>query len=96
MPFIAHNKGFGTTPRPGLITWQRDAGVFEAVSGSDMCPSSELRHTYRLGSTEGWVSQVSSFAVVRVESREKSCGHNNNEWTTVWEAPLWPKSVLVR
>lgn len=95
-PFLGQKEGFGTTPRPGFITWKKDAGVFEAVSGSDMCPSSEVRHTYRLGSTEGWVSQVASFVVVRVESREKSCGRSNSEWTTVWEAPSWPKSVVVR
>ena len=96
LPFIAQNNGFGTTARPGLITWKRDAGVFEAVSGSDMCPNSELRHTYRLGSTEGWVSRVASFVVVRVEVRAKPCGPKISEWATVWEAPPWPKSVVVR
>lgn len=95
LPFIAQNKGFGTTARPGLITWKRDAGVFEAVSGSDMCPNSELRHTYRLGSTEGWVSRAASFVVVRVEVRAKPCGQDS-EWATAWEAPPWPKSVVVR
>lgn len=97
LPFIAQNDGFGTTARPGLITWKRDAGVFEAVSGSDMCPTSELRHTYRLGSTEGWVSSIASFVIVRVEVRAKPCGRGpDSEWATVWEAPPWPKSVVVR
>jgi hypothetical protein len=95
LPFTAQKEGFGTTVRPGLITWKRDAGVFEAVTGSDMCPSSEIRHTYRLGSTEGWVSSVASFVVVRVEVRAKPCGQDS-EWTTAWEAPPWPKSVVVR
>jgi hypothetical protein len=95
LPFIAQNDGFGTTARPGLITWKGDAGVFEAVSGSDMCPNSELRHTYRLGSTGGWVSRVASFVVVRVEVRAKPCGQDS-EWATVWEAPPWPQSVVVR
>jgi len=95
LPFIAQKDGFGTTYGPGLITWKRDAGVFQAETGSDMCPSSELRHTYRLGSTEGAVSRAASFVIVRVEVREKRCGPNT-EWTTVWEAPPWPKSIVVR
>ncbi|MEH2507503.1 MULTISPECIES: hypothetical protein [unclassified Bradyrhizobium] len=96
LPFIAKKDGFGTTTKPGLITWKRGAGVFEAVTGSDMCPNSELRHTYRLGLSEGWVSRAASFVVVRVEVREKPCRGENTEWTTVWEAPPWPKSVVVR
>lgn len=95
LPFIAQKEGFGTTSRPGLITWKRDAGVFQAEEGSDMCPNSELRHTYRLGSTEGWVSRAASFVVVRVEVRAKPCGQDS-DWATVWEAPPWPKSVVVR
>ena len=96
LPFLAQKAGFGSTPRPGLMTWKRDAGVFEAVSGSDMCSSSEIRHTYRLGVTEGWVSRVASFVVVRVEARDNYCSGNSGEWVTVWEAPSWPKSVVVR
>ena len=96
LPFIAENGGFGVTPWPGLMTWKRDAGVFEAVTISDTCPNSELRHTYRLGSTGGLVSSAPSFAVVRVEVREKPCGRNSTEWTTVWEASPWPASATVR
>lgn len=70
--------------------------MFEAVSGSDMCSSSEIRHTYRLGVTAGWVSRVASFVVVRVEARDSYCSGNSGEWVTVWEAPSWPKSVVVR
>jgi len=95
LPFIAQKDGFGTTYRPGLITWKRDSGVFQATTGSDMCPNSELRHTYRLGSTGGWISRATSFVLVRIEVREKPCGRNT-EWTTVWEAPPWPGSVVVR
>jgi len=96
LPFIAQKEGFGTTPRPGLMTWKRDAGVFEAVTGSDTCLHSEVRHTYRLGVTEGWVSQVASFVVVRVEARANYCGGTRGDWTTVWEAPPWPASTVVR
>jgi hypothetical protein len=96
LPFIAQRQGFGTTPRPGLMTWRRDAGVFEAVTGTDSCLSSAVRHTYRLGVTEGWVSQAASFVVVRVDARDNYCSGNSGEWVTVWEAPPWPKSVVVR
>ena len=96
LPFIAQREGFGTTPTPGLITWKRDEGVFEAETGTDMCPGSELRHTYRLGLTASWVSNSSTFVVVRVEVREKSCGGQLNSWTTIWETPQWPKSAVVR
>jgi len=95
LPFIAQNGGFGATPAPGLMTWKRDAGVFEAVTISDTCPNSELRHTYRLDSTGGLVSSAPSFAVVRVEVREKPCGRNSTEWTTAWEASPWPASATV-
>jgi hypothetical protein len=96
LPFLAQKAGFGSTPRPGLLTWKRDAGVFEAVSGSDMCSSLEIRHTYRLGVTEGWVSQAASFVVVRVEARDNYCSGHSGDWVTVWEAPPWPTSVAVR
>jgi len=96
LPYIARKGGFGTTPRPGLMTWKRDTGVFEAVTISDICPNSELRHTYRLGSTGGLVSSAPSFAVLRVEVREMPCGRNSTEWTTVWEASPWPKPIVVR
>jgi tRNA A-37 threonylcarbamoyl transferase component Bud32 len=40
---------FGTTARPGRITWEREARVFEAeFVGSDICLRARLRHTYRL------------------------------------------------
>lgn len=95
-PFIAEKQGFALTPRPGLMTWKSDASVFEAVTGSDMCPSSELRHTYRLGASKGWISGAASFVVVRVEAREKPCARGSTDWTIVWEAPAWPTSADAR
>jgi hypothetical protein len=95
LPFLAQKDGFGTTPRPGTITWKGDVGVFEAVTGTDTCPSYQLRHTYRPGFTAGWVSQAATFVVVRVEVRENRCGEFS-DWNTIWEAPQWPKSAVVR
>jgi hypothetical protein len=94
LPFIAQKDGFGTTPRPGMITWKRDAGVLEAETGTDACPSSRLRHTYRPGLTEGWTNKAATFVVVRVEVMEDGC--LRGAWTTIWEAPQWPKSAVVR
>ena len=95
LPFLAQKDGFGTTPRPGMITWKRDAGILEAETGTDMCPSSMLRHSYRPGFTEGWVSGSATFVVVRVEVSEKGCGQRNG-WATIWEAAAWPESAVVR
>ena len=95
LPFLALKDGFGTTPRPGMITWKGDVGVFEAVTGTDTCPSYQLRHTYRPGLTAGWVSEAATFVVVRVEVRENRCGEFS-DWNTIWEAPQWPKSAVVR
>lgn len=94
-PFLAQNTGFGITPRPGLITWRQQAGVFEAETGTDVCPSSRLRHVYRLGKTEGFVSRTVSFVLVRVDAMEPGCV-NDRPWSTVWESPNWPQSTIVR
>ncbi|KRP99413.1 hypothetical protein AOQ72_12855 [Bradyrhizobium yuanmingense] len=94
-PFLAQNTGFGTTPRPGLITWRKEAGEFEAETGTDMCPSSRLRHVYRLGRTEGFTSGTSSFVLVRVDVTARGCG-GNQPWSTVWQAPNWPEAMIVR
>jgi hypothetical protein len=93
-PFLAQKDGFGTTPRPGVIKWKRDAGVLEAEAGTDTCPSSRLRHTYRMGLTEGWVTSTTTFVIIRVEVMEDGCGRG--EWATIWEALQWPKSAVVR
>jgi hypothetical protein len=95
LPFLARKEGFGTTPRPGMITWKRDVGILEAETGTDMCPSSMLRHSYRPGFTEGWISGSATFAVVRVEVSEKGC-FQRNRWATIWEAGAWPESAAVR
>jgi hypothetical protein len=95
LPFLARKDGFGTTPRPGMITWKRDAGILEAETGTDLCPSSMLRHSYRPGFTEGWISSSATFVVVRVEVSEKGCGQRTR-WTTIWEAAAWPESAAVR
>ena len=95
LPFLALKDGFGTTPRPGMITWNGDVGVFEAVTGTDTCPSYQLRHTYRPGLTAGWVSEAATFVVVRVEVRENRC-LQFGDWNTIWEATQWPKSAVGR
>ena len=93
-PFLARSTGFGVTPRPGVITWRQEAGVFEAETGTDTCPSSRLRHVYRLASTEGFASQAVSFVILRVEVRDNCAG--DTPWSTVWESPKWPESTIVR
>jgi hypothetical protein len=93
-PFVARDIGLGATPRPGLITWRKDVGLFEAMSGTDTCPSSRLRHIYRLGTTEGWSSGEPSFVLIRIDVMENAC--RDGPWSTVWEAPQWPKAVIVR
>jgi len=93
-PFLAQDSGFGATPRPGLVTWQRDTGMFEAATGTDTCPSSGLRHVYRLGMTEGWASGEPTFVLVRVDVMENRCA--NGPWLTLWEASRWPRTTVVR
>jgi hypothetical protein len=82
-PFLSQPAGFGTTDAPGVITWNKEAGVFQAETGTDICPSSRIRHTYRPGLTRS----RASFVIVRVEAQEDGCGRG--EWTMIWEAPLW-------
>jgi hypothetical protein len=85
-PFLAQPNGFGTTPRPGAITWKSEASVFEAETGTDTCPSSRLRHTYRFDQA----LSSTAFVIVRVEVKD-AC--DKGEWTTVWDAPLWSRSA---
>jgi hypothetical protein len=87
-PFLSQPDGFGTTDAPGVITWDKEAGVFQAETGTDICPSLRIRHTYRPGVTRSGAS----FVIVRVEAQEDGCGRG--EWTMIWEAPLW--STLAR
>ena len=80
LPFLVQPEGFGTTARPGWITWEKETNVFQAETGSDMMPSPRVRHTYRH-------SKFSfSFAIVRVEVQLDGVG----EWITMWDAPRWP------
>jgi hypothetical protein len=79
LPFLAQPDGVGTTARPGLITWEKEAKVFQAETGSDMMPSPRVRHTYRYGKSDA------AFVLVRVEARHDGAG----EWITMWDAPRW-------
>jgi hypothetical protein len=79
-PIIVRPDGFGATARPGLITWEKEANVFHAVSGSDTTLAG-LRHIYRLDRGTG------SFVVVRVEFAPYS--GTKDGWTTIWNAPTW-------
>jgi hypothetical protein len=94
-PFVAQDAGLGTTPRPGYLVWRKDVGVFEAVTGTDTCPSSRLRHVYRLGTTEGGATSAPTFVLVRVDVMEVGCGQDG-AWSPAWEAPTWPKTTVVR
>ncbi|WP_420971545.1 hypothetical protein [Bradyrhizobium sp. B120] len=87
-PYMAA-QGFGTTDTPGIITWKEDTGLFEAETSTDECPSTRLRHVYRLG-----VTNRESFVVVRVEVRAPVCGAGQ-EWTSIWEAKPWPVPASV-
>jgi hypothetical protein len=78
-PFLKMPEGFGTTDRPGWITWEKDASIFQAITGSDMLPSWDTRHTYRFN--EYW-----GFVVIRVEVKRIP---GLDEWTTIWDAPRW-------
>jgi hypothetical protein len=84
-PFFARNGGFGTTELPGVITWKKEAGVFEAEIGSDIACSGRTRHTYRLSSAEGL--HGITFVIVRIQVKKDEC---RSEWLTIWEASPWP------
>ena len=87
-PLLSYKGGFGTTAEPGAVAWRKDAGVFEAELGSDMCPSPAIRHTYRLDQFRGL-----NFVVTRVEVAVDGCGAR--EWKTMWEATPWPEQAVV-
>jgi hypothetical protein len=78
---IAHPTGFRTATRPGMITWRKEAGVFQVEAGSD-ASWARLRHIYRVEPGTG------SFAVVRVEFNPDVSG--KDAWITIWDAPDWP------
>jgi hypothetical protein len=82
-PFLAEPEGFGTTASPGWITWNKEAGVFQAqTAGSDLLPTTRVRHTYRFDETLG----NSPFVIVRVEVQNVP---GPDEWTSIWEAKRW-------
>jgi hypothetical protein len=78
-PVLTVPEGFGTTDRPGFITWEKETSIFRAVTGIDMLPSWDTRHTYRFNEYRG-------FVVIRVEVKRVP---GLDEWTTIWEAPRW-------
>lgn len=80
LPFLAQPDGFGTTAKPGWITWEKEARVFQAETGSDIS-FARLRHTYRLD------RYTASFVIVRVEFHPDIS--TKDEWTTIWDAPKW-------
>jgi hypothetical protein len=85
LPFIAQQGGFTTTNWPGVITWKKEAAIFQAETGSDMLPSPRLRQTYRLDKTR----EQATFVITRVEQQQDGVG----EWTTIWDAPQWSISA---
>jgi hypothetical protein len=79
LPFATAPEGFGTTVRPGWITREKETSIFQAVTGTDMLPSWDTRHTYRFDENRG-------FVVIRVEVQRTP---GPPEWITIWEAPRW-------
>ncbi|WP_213290144.1 hypothetical protein [Bradyrhizobium sp. sGM-13] len=80
LPFLAQPDGFGTTARPGWITWEKEANIFQAETGSDIS-FARLRHIYRVDRGTG------SFVIVRIEFTPHI--GTKDEWTTIWDAPNW-------
>lgn len=78
-PYLVRPEGFGTTSRPGVITWKPDSGLLEAETGSDLCGDPGVRHSYRFA--------VPGFVVIRVEVKPDSCAQGG--WTTIWDTPRW-------
>ena len=68
--------------------------MFEAETGTDLCPGPSLRRVYRLGQTEGFVKSI-SFVLVGVDIVAPGCV-NDKPWSTVWESPKGPESTIVR
>jgi hypothetical protein len=93
--FFAVDSGFGTTSGPGIVTtWKKGTDIFEAVIGSDLCPSSRLRHVYRFGANAGRGSDGFGLFLTRIDVQKDGCG--NGEWTPLWNAPAWPKAEDLR
>jgi hypothetical protein len=80
-PFLAQPDGFGTTARPGWITRDEEAKVFQAETGSDIS-FARIRHIYRIDR-----AGTGHFVIVRVEFHPHA--GSKDEWTTIWTAPHW-------
>jgi hypothetical protein len=78
-PSLTMPEGFGMTDWPGWLTWDRETWIFQAVTGSDMKPSWDARHTYRYDQHRG-------FVIIRVEVKGMP---GYDEWTTIWQASPW-------
>lgn len=76
-PIAKAPEGFGTTDRPGMLTWNKESLIFQGVIGTDV-PHISTRHTYRFND---W-----GFVVLRLEIQPVP---GPDEWTTIWEAPRW-------
>jgi hypothetical protein len=74
LPFLAQPDGFGTTARPGWITWEKETKIFQAETASDIS-FVRLRHIYRVDRGTG------SFVIVRVEFTSNV--GTKDGWTTI-------------
>jgi hypothetical protein len=87
--FLGHDRGLATSANPGAITWNPATSTLQAVSGSDMCPSPGVRHTYRLVNAGPFSGP---FALDRIEINNTRCGaFDDAAWKTFWEAPVWQR-----
>ena len=48
-PFFARPDGFGTTTKPGSLTWKAETGVLEAFSGTDFSTADQAFATFIAG-----------------------------------------------
>ena len=80
LPVLAQPDGFRATARPGLVTWEKETKVLQAVGVSDMSVAG-LRHIYRVD------RGIGGFVIVRVEFTPHV--GNKDGWTTIWDAPKW-------
>jgi hypothetical protein len=82
LPIMAAERGFVAADSAGFITWNKDAQVFEATRGSDMCTGA-AKHVYRIGRYDAELS------LIRIDIQKDNCG--GGEWETFWTASEWFK-----
>jgi hypothetical protein len=82
LPILAQPEGIVTTPYPGIVSWNKDSGIFQAWRSSDMLPTLAIRHTYRFSEDQG----STAFVLVRVEVQRIP---GPDEWVSMWDAPRW-------